>query len=232
MIGNPIDLPLTPAQEAGDERFRRTFGFNADPTYIASLYQRAAEGTLPGASRNWGALLTADETAEMMTRQRLVELTRLPALQTYIAAHSSEFGGEYFDQAAAGGVTVLFTGNIDAHRSALSSILGSAAARLRVVQVEHTQDELKKFASEVSADLVWLRDHGVAVVSFGPDVSTNRVVIRVESATPAVLSVLGSRYPGEPWRAESAPAPRLLGETAVEAPPMEGGLAISNNVVR
>jgi hypothetical protein len=211
-IGNPIDLPLTPAQEAADQRFRQTFGFNSDPDYIASLYRRVADGALPGASRNWGALLTADEAAEMMARQRLVELTRLPAFQAYLAAHSSEFGGQYFDQAAGGALTVLFTSNIDAHRAALSSILGAAATRLRVVQVAHTEDELRKFASQVSADLVWLRAHGVVLSSFGPDVPANDVAIRVESVTPAVLAVLQARYPGKPWRVMAAPPPRTLGE--------------------
>ncbi len=223
-IGNPIDLPLTAAQEASDQRFRQTFGFNSDPGYIASLYQRVANGTLPGASRDWGALLTADEVAEMMTRQRLVELTRLPAFQAYLAAHASEFGGQYFDQAAGGALTVLFTGNIDAHRTALSSILGAAATRLRVVHVAHTEDELKKFASQVSADLVWLSDHGVVLSSFGPDVPANDVAIRVQSVTPAVLAVLQARYPGKPWHAMAAPPPRTSGETAQEAPPMMGGL--------
>lgn len=228
-IGDPIDAPLTPAQEAADERFRQTFGFDSDPIYIASLYARVANGTLPGANRSWGALLTADEAAEMMTRQRLVELTRLPAFHAYVAAYSSEFGGEYFDQAAGGAVTVLFTANIDAHRSALSSILGSAA-RLRVVQVAHTEDELDRFARRVSADLVWLRDHGVAVTSFGPEVPANTVAIRVQSVTPAVLAVLQARYPGKPWRAVTASPARLLGETATEAPPMMGALRIWNNV--
>src|SRR5690242_19710960 len=68
-IDNPLVVPLTPAQEASDQLFRRTFGFQSDDAYIKGLYDRVARGALPGASRNWAALLTADEAADMSRRQ-------------------------------------------------------------------------------------------------------------------------------------------------------------------
>lgn len=241
-IGNPIGLPLTPAQEAQDIRFREAFGFNSDRTYIESLYQRAASGLLPGASRNWATLLTADEAAEMITRQGLKEIVgptpagvtggQPTAFGAYVAAHASEFGGQYFDQSAGGAITVLFTENIDAHRLALSSILGAYKTRLRVVQALHTYDELRQFTAQVTSDVGWLKDHGVVLSSFGPDVATDTVALRVPAATPAVLAVLQGRYPNKPWRVEVAPLPSTLGENATEAPPMMGALGIYNNVVK
>ncbi len=107
-IGNPIVLPLTPGQLANDRRFRQTFGFRSDDAYIAALYDQVARGALPGASRTWAALLTADEAADMTRRQQLAEIVgpsplgtdiaRLTAFGRYLRSHIAEFGGEYFDQ--------------------------------------------------------------------------------------------------------------------------------------
>ncbi len=238
-IGNPVDLPLTPTQEAQDERFRQAFGFNADPAYIASLYARQASGALTGSSRNWGALLTAEEAADMMSRQRLIELVgpgpvdvgagQLTPFGAYLAAHVDDFAGEFFNQLADGTITVLVIRNIDAHRAALASALGPVAAtQLQVVSAKYSYAELKRFAGQVSADVSWLRDHGVALSSFGPDVPTNSVALRVPTRTPAIQAILQARYPDRPWRLEAAPSPRTLGETAKEAPPMMGGLYIED----
>ena len=73
-IGNPLVLPITPAQLAEDRRFRQAAGFRSDDAYIAALYDQVARGALPGASRNWAALLTADEAANMTGRQQLAEI--------------------------------------------------------------------------------------------------------------------------------------------------------------
>ena len=237
-IGNPLVLPITPAQLAEDRRFRQAAGFRSDDAYIAALYDQVARGALPGASRNWAALLTADEAANMTGRQQLAEIVgpaplgadtaRLTAFGRILSSHIDEFGGMYFDQLADGAVVVLVTARVGDYIAALAPTLGSHADHLRVFAVAHTYQELMTLTQRLAADSAWLKAQGVVLSSFGPDAVSNTVVASVPAATDAVKAVLQGRYPGAPLRVVEGPPVKRLGANDRQAPPMMGGLQIWN----
>lgn len=233
-IGNPIVLPLTSVQLENDRRFRLTFGFRSDDGYIAHLYASAGNGGLPGANRNWAALLTAEEAADMSRRQELAELvgpnpldasvSRLTPFGRFLKAHVADFGGQYFDQRADGAIVVLVTTDVHSYETQLAAILGARADHLRVVRVGHTYAELNAISQRVARDINWLVDHGVAVSSFGPDVVANAVVIRVPVVTDSITAAVTTRYVGAPVQVAAGPSFRTMGSSDTQAPPMMGGL--------
>lgn len=233
-IGNPVVLPLTLAQQVNDRLFRQAFGFRSDDAYIKDLYDQVARGALPGASRNWAALLTAEEAADMTRRQQLgaivgpspleTDIARLTAFGRYLRSHIGEFSGEYFDQLADGAVVVLVKSSLNEHAAALARILGPLADHLRVVAAAHTYQELTTLTQRLADDSGWLRDHGVVLSAFGPDVPSNTVVAHVPADPKAVEFVLQSRYPGAPLRVIEGPPLRTTGANDTQAPPMMGGL--------
>jgi hypothetical protein len=229
-VGNPVELPLTPAQLANDRRFRQTFGFRSDDAYIATLYDQVTRGALPGADRTWAALLTADEAANVTHRQELVEIVgpsplgadiaRLTAFGRVLRSHVGEFGGLYFDQLADGAVVVLVTAHVPDYIAALAPLLGPHADQLRVVAVAHTYEELMTLSQRLADDSTWLKDHGVVLFSFGPDAASNGVVVSVPAVTDAVKAVLESRYPGAPLRVVEGLPVQRLGANDLQGPMM------------
>jgi hypothetical protein len=232
-IGQPLVQPLTAAQLANDRRFRETFGLRADDAYIRDLYQKVARGALPGADRTWAALLTAAEATDMTRRQQLIEsvgpnpyLTPngLTPFGAALRSRISEFGGEYFDQQADGAVVVLVTSDVAGVARTLAPVLGPLADHLRVVQVAHNYAELASLSARIASDFSWLKQQGIPVSSFGPDVRENAVVVRTSAPTGPVAAALAARYPAAPIRVVSGPTLRALGSSDTQAPPMMGGL--------
>lgn len=120
------------------------------------------------------------------------------AFAAYVEAKRPEFGGRYFEPSGSSGVvTILFTRNLEQHETALSPMF-PAAVDVRVRLVQHSYQDLLDLAETIRADMLRLHAAGVAPMSWGPNVRTNHVEVRVAEPTTAMREAVARLYPSKP----------------------------------
>jgi hypothetical protein len=181
--------------DAADLNFRREEGLSTDVTTIHQLKSEAASGALvhdPG-TLPWPVVLSPSEHQEIDFRVLKVEPAyHAAAIQNYLAAHRDTFAGNYFDNAAGGKQTLLFTGDV-ASRAAELHALFPYPDRLVVKHATYTSKQLQSMYLQLSNDLSYLST--LRLTSASLDVVNNAIVLSGPGGGNAdAITTLTSHY--------------------------------------
>jgi hypothetical protein len=114
------------------------------------------------------------------------------AIQNYLAAHRDTFAGNYFDNAAGGKQTLLFTGDV-ASRAAELQGLFPYPDRLVVKHATYTSKQLQSMYLQLSNDLSYLSTLGLTSASL--DVVNNAILLSGPGGGKAyAITTLERRY--------------------------------------
>lgn len=233
--GEATALLPAASQVGRDQRFRVQFGLRADAQYVGSVIDgRSSESEL---AQPWGVFLTPPEARSMAYRMELNAAIESPRFQHDLHT-SSDFGGLWVDQKAGGIVHVLFTHDLDAHRSELRSFFPYPAA-LRVDAAGHTEEELRALMNRITAERAMWASRGLELSLVQEDVVHNGVVVRFPDLRSPLLPAFHARY-GSAVTMTSGSVPRLTAGTYgpcyvsgaggkcgfIDSPPFRGGQEI------
>ncbi|HEV2891025.1 MAG TPA: S1 family peptidase [Frankiaceae bacterium] len=218
----PPSAPAPTGPFAEDVRFRRSSGINADPAYIARLYDADRAGVLPGASRSLGVLLTAAEQAELDQRERVLQ-DDAPLVREWAASKPRDaFGGVLLDHVAGGRLVVLVTSSPAAARAELAERLRHPEA----LDVRHVERSLASLEA-VQRTLRNVDDSRVDVRSTVIDVARNVVVVGVASDIDTARAVLPRYVPAQAVEVQQGTGGTDSGTTARNSPPFRGGQKVT-----
>ncbi len=111
-----------------------------------------------------------------------------------IESHPS-FAGVYIDNDAGTILVIRATDNLDYFEAMADRYRG--AERIIVVRkAEYTMAELQAWQARGGADMVALREQGIAIAMIEADPVTNRLIFRVVDLTEAKAALLVERYGG------------------------------------
>jgi hypothetical protein len=127
-------------------------------------------------------------------------------------------------------------GKLDIYLTSLESaveldlIANLPPAAMRFHAVTHTESELRALQQRIFADIASLEGLGVTVTQWGPQVSTNRVMVGVDQLTAATAGVINTRY-GSDWVTPFDEAPSYgFASRQSDVAPWNGGDFITNGV--
>jgi hypothetical protein len=181
-IGSPVD------DIAAAVRFRRAYG-------LVATDQRAREvAGDPAAVRDYGVALTPEEVEIVHRRLSLAKATLVTAEQ--YARRYPEFAGGFIDVDGGGIPVVSFTSNVEAHRQAITGLVGSDTD-IEVRSAAATESELRALKDRVIHDptaQAWLESIGAELISVGIKPSLNMVRVRISSGNPDAPMAIIERY--------------------------------------
>jgi hypothetical protein len=158
--------PPTPRPEQVLEwqRFRAAFGLRSDEAWIQTVAMD------PGSANELDIPLLPWELDQVVARNLAVADLVWP-LEKYGRLHADSFAGAFIDGPVA---VVAFSGDIDARRAAVMTLLGGDAP-VEIRQVRYSLVELEAFAAQVTSRSDALATAGVRLIRAEPDVQSNAV---------------------------------------------------------
>jgi hypothetical protein len=223
-----------PAEYAYEHQLRGQLGLSNGVTYLLGLHDDLEPGRRALVTK-YGMVVTPEEAADLDLRQRIAETVQPEPLSApntpppprrpfydYVAAHQEELVGEWIDQLADGLVHVVFTGHVEQHQAALGALF-PFAGHLVVEQAPHPYSELVTGRSLIEQQVGRLRQEGVDLVSFGPDVRTDSVVVALTTLDARAEAALRAAVPGVPVSFVQSPPRHPTGDTMQSAPPVRAG---------
>ena len=170
-IRRVMDLRSDWGLESGEAWVRQVA---ADPAAVGSIL---------------GIPLLPDEVEQLEETFRDDPRSRLIA---YGYGHPDEFGGAFVDRQGAGGFVMLFTANLEDHRSALAALPGGFPFDVRLAR--YPESQLKAVMDEL---ITTLRSAaGVQFLSAGIDTIGNHVTVEAKSNDPTLESQIEATHPG------------------------------------
>lgn len=182
-----VVAPSLPADLAAAIAFRLSFGLRADEPWVRQV------ALDPSARTETGVPLMPAEQVQV-DRQMATASSVMSTVKSY-AATQPEYAGARIDQQRGGTVVVSFSGHAAEHRAALARIL-PPDARLEVVEVRFTRDELLALSRQVG-DGEWMRAIGAVLQSSGVDTARNMVRVQISSANPDAGKEIIEHYGGQ-----------------------------------
>lgn len=219
-----VDFPMpTPERLREDLRFRAELGFRQDEPYVRGLYQRQADGQLPGARTIGMTLMTADEATEAEVRNQEGTANGSKAREFFATHDPGALGGIYIDHRSGGNLIVAVTGHEEAIEEALKRVV-PYPRRLEVRTVPYSLEQLASLHSRIVSEFSSLG--GLAVTGVVTNEQENAVDLGVQRLDPEIERLIRARYPA-PFlrlRQEGRVAPQGYG--GMDAPPFRGGQGI------
>ena len=151
-------------------QFREDFGFRSDRAYVRRTFDDP-----DFSDTTWGVPLDAVELADLQQRQ---EARSLMGDAIGYATNQPDTGGLYIDQRHHGWPVFLFTGDIEAHRSAIDARLPDSV-QFTIRKVTRSWAGLLAMQDAIDAHRRELAKAGVTLVSTGPDTIHNTLEVGV-----------------------------------------------------
>lgn len=171
------------------QRFRRTFGLQSDDAYVQVVAQDPRSS-----SADFGIPLLPDELGVL--RARVADARSIAATaRAYGEGYASSFGGVYVDPETSI-VMVLFTGDIELHRSDLLALL-LPGSRFEVRAAPNALRELTALQDRLTAGRDWAKGIGLDLRSSEVDVATNSVSAMAGNTDPVLLLEATLHFQGE-----------------------------------
>jgi len=172
------------------QAFRTSVGLRADEAWIREVTAN------PAAVYGYGdeVALTVEEQADLDSR--VFAANELASVVNDYARGRADFGGILIDQKQGGLVVVRFTDHLEQHRRALGALV-RPGARLQILQVEHSWDDLIGLSRRVGLGRDWALTVEAVIKSSGVDIVRNMVKVSVSSANDAAPAAIVAHFEGE-----------------------------------
>ncbi len=223
-----------PAQYADEYRLRGQLGLSNGAAFLTGLHDDLGP-TRRGLTTRYGITVTPAEAGDLDLRQQIAEAVQPDPLSSpnmaakpghafydYLAQHQAELVGEWIDQLADGTVHVVFTGHVAQHQAALRALF-PFSGHLVVEGAAHAYAELSRGQSLLEQQAGTLRRDGADIVSFGPDVRSDSVVVALTSLDAHSEFLVQAAVPGIPVSFVQSPLRHLAGDLMQSAPPVRAG---------
>lgn len=202
--------------------FRRDFGLNTDPEFVAQLMTNPAayEG-------GYGVALTPDELSDL--QRRLEIQNQIGPLKGFAEAQPS-FAGLWFNQRRGGVITVAFAGSAPTYREVIEA-LAPTGSTVEVIDVQYSWAQLEETLELVERDRLSLKKEGLWIRELGIDPRPNRVEVKIEELTDAAVRQLHARF-GDTIVVEQSGHPTYtacVNRYDCIGPPVRAGIATTSN---
>jgi hypothetical protein len=177
---------LVPDPAAEMERIRELrmgWGLEADEDWVRQVAADPDSVESP-----LGIPVTQEEARQL---QELIDENRRTALVMYGAREHEQFGGLWVNEPGVG-IVVLFTGDLDRHRQALSALARGLPFEVR--QARFTESELRALQMQLAHDIQTIP--GTEMISVALDVRRNVVVLEAKSNDRALEARLEAAHAG------------------------------------
>jgi hypothetical protein len=183
---------LSPDEIDEAVQFRRRYGLRADDAWILAVAQ-ADEAR--AAIAEFGVPLMPFEVQALHARR--TDRNVLRQIGEYGNLHPEQYAGAYMDQRQSMGFVVMFTGDLERHRTTLANLLPQGV-NLDLESVRWSTRELDQFQAQVESDLGWTGPLGVRFLTAGRRVTEDTVYVKYlgpEAVAPAIADYYGN----PPW---------------------------------
>lgn len=221
-----LAAPSGDPQYAADRKFRAEVGLDDSDAHIAEVHGRETAGDRT-INEDFAVPLTADETSELDARTRTVTDDKSIVEQYFSTGAADQFAGMYMDHANGGKLHVLTTGDPDRVSADLRSRV-KHPDRLLVSGGQNTSADIRRTYDYVSIHMADYAKEDVVITSVIVDEPGDTVVVGLSTDLDAGRRRIAEDVPSGSFRVERAAAPSPTGSTSTKAPPMAGGLIITD----
>ena len=197
--GPPPGPPTAPSGTAGASliaisdpalvhaiEMRRSAGLRFDIAFVL------AAASDPRATISYLDIPLYPEEETRLQADQGIQDEAIGVLQRYAAERANEDGGLYIDRDLHPGiVTSLWTGDVEAHRTAL---LARGASVIILREVRYPEAYLRSVQDRVTGDIDWMNQIPAAAESIGVDIIRNVATVTVSSAQPGAVEQIKAHY--------------------------------------